>query len=578
MSAKPGNTEESKKSVQSFLEVEAKFSVPQSLPTPELTALPGVESISTTRKESLSAIYYDTKDLRLTRAKITLRRRTGGHDDGWHIKLPGAAGRMELHAELGQPVDGVYTVPSQLLTHVRSIIRNFPVEPIAQVDNQRTEQLLVDATGAAHAEFCDDHVTARSFLPGGKQSSWREWEIELAGDLAGSDEGTSFMNAATEHFIASGAQVSASPSKLTSALGDSLDNAPLPPSLLKPDVNKKSAAAAVIKALAANRNKLVEYDPKVRADEWDSIHQMRVATRELRSHMETFHGIIGGDKVAHVEAELKVLANILGSARDAEVVEQRWQSLLAAEDSGVLDETTRNHIANDMGREYARAHRKVVAALDSDRYLDLLNSLDELLAQPPVSASSQAEHSDTTGDECESEEDKAPNKKKAKPTKGEKSKKSKKATKDIEYVLAAHLDEAYQRLLKRHRKASKNWNNDELSLHEREAYFHDVRKAAKKLRYAAEAAGSATKLKTKGLYAASKKMQSLLGDFQDSVTSREKLLRLARSARRRGEDTFGYGVLYERERTTGLDALEDYEACMKDIKQAYKSLNKQLKK
>src|SRR5699024_3825895 len=197
MSAKPGNTEESKKSVQSFLEVEAKFSVPQSLPTPELTALPGVESIRTTRKESLSAIYYDTKDLRLTRAKLTLPRRTGGHDDVWHFTWPGAAGRIELHAELGQPVDCVYTVHSQLLTHVRSIIRNFPVEPIAQVDNQRTEQLLVDATGAAHAEVCDYHVTARSFLPGGKQSSWREWEIELAGNLAGSDEGTSFIHAAT---------------------------------------------------------------------------------------------------------------------------------------------------------------------------------------------------------------------------------------------------------------------------------------------------------------------------------------------------------------------------------------------
>src|SRR5699024_12073853 len=168
---------------------------------------------------------------------LALSRGTAGREDGWLLMLPGAAGRIELHAELGQPVDRVYTVPTQLLTHVRSIIRNLPVEPIVQVDNQRTEQLLVDATGAAHAEFCDDHVTARSFLPGGKQSSWREWEIELAGDLAGSDEGTSFMHAATEHFIASGAQVSASPSKLTSALGDSLDDAPLPPSLLKPYVN-----------------------------------------------------------------------------------------------------------------------------------------------------------------------------------------------------------------------------------------------------------------------------------------------------------------------------------------------------
>src|SRR5699024_12711951 len=107
------------------------------------------------------------------------------------------------------------------------------------------------------------------------------------------------------------------------SLGDSINNAPPTTSLLKPDGNKKTSAAAVIKALAANRDKLLEYEPKVRADEWDSIHQMRVATRELRSHMETFHGIIGGDKVAHIEAELKLLASILGLARDAEVVDKR---------------------------------------------------------------------------------------------------------------------------------------------------------------------------------------------------------------------------------------------------------------
>ncbi|NWO07391.1 MAG: CHAD domain-containing protein, partial [Alteromonadaceae bacterium] len=103
-------------------------------------------------------------------------------------------------------------------------------------------------------------------------------------------------------------------------------------------------------------------------------------------------------------------------------------------------------------------------------------------------------------------------------------------------------------------------------------------KAAKKLRYAAEAAGSATKLKTKGLYAACKDMQSVLGDFQDSVTSRDKLLHLAQATRRRGEDTFGYGLLYQRERAIGLEALEDYERSMKSIKQAFKPLKKQIEK
>ncbi|MGO2777140.1 CYTH and CHAD domain-containing protein [Corynebacterium casei] len=603
----------SAKSAKSFLEVEAKFSVSESLPTPAITELPGVAAVGETRSESLSAIYYDTEDLRLTRAKVTLRRRTGGHDDGWHIKLPSTLGRTEIRMELGEPVDGAYTVPQELLTHVRSIIRNHPVEPIAQVDNQRTEQVLVDAEGNPRAEFCDDNVTAWSLLPGGEQTSWREWEVELSGELPGTEEGTAFIRTATRQFITAGARVSSSPSKLASALGNSINNAPLPPSMITPDVDEQSPAAAVVKALAANRDKLVQYDPKVRADEWDSVHQMRVATRELRSHMETFHGIIGGPEIARIEDELKLLASILGVARDAEVVEERWQSLLAAEDSDTLDDATREHIANDMGREYSRAHRKVVAALDSDRYLELLDSLDNLLANPPVEtpeaefpeavpevipadaepteeplalANAEADAVEAEAVETESDEvsekvsetvsDPAPLSKKEEKAAAKQA--AKDAAKEMEQVMAAHLAKAYEKLLKRHKKAVKNWDNEELTLHEREEYYHDMRKAAKKLRYAAEAAGSATKLKTKGLYAACKDMQSVLGDFQDSVTSRDKLLHLAQAARRRGEDTFGYGLLYQRERTIGLEALEDYERSMKSIKQAFKPLKKQIEK
>src|SRR5699024_3170168 len=134
------------------------------------------------------------------------------------------------------------------------------------------------------------------------------------------------------------------------------------------------------------------------------------------------------------------------------------------------------------------------------------------------------------------------------------------------------------KLLKRHKKATINWDNDKLTLHEREDYYHDMRKAAKKLRYAAEAARSATILKTKGLYAACTEMQSVLGDVQHSVISRDKLLHFATSASRRGEDTFGDGLLYQRERAIGLEALKDYESAMKAINEAFKPLKKQMDK
>jgi CHAD domain-containing protein len=44
-----------------------------------------------------------------------------------------------------------------------------------------------------------------------------------------------------------------------------------------------------------------------------------------------------------------------------------------------------------------------------------------------------------------------------------------------------------------------------------------------------------------------KKLQSLLGDHQDSVVSREHLAEQAEAAHNAGEDTFTYGLLYQRE-------------------------------
>ena len=604
-------------STSTFLEVEAKFAVPDTAVVPDLTRLSGIDSIASTRTHRMSAIYYDTADLRLTRSKITLRRREGGDDDGWHIKLPGIAGRLEIHAPMGEMVDGRYEVPEDIVAQVRALVRREELHPIAQVDNERVESILAAADGTPVAEFCDDHVSAWSLLPGGAHTSWREWEVELAGDSPSTAVGNPLLLSATQLFIGAGARVSSSPSKLAMALGDSVSSADMPPFLVDPDIDPESPAAAVIAALKLNRDKLHEYDPKVRRDEWDSVHQMRVATRELRSHMETFNGILGGEDLEYIESELKLLAAMLGHARDAEVVEERFLQLLDSEDSDVLDETTREHLRHDMGAEYRRAHRRVIATLNSDRYLNLLDAIDKLLADPPVAgAHVHLPEPQAVGSEPITEEDVAADLQMgaeggagqpvmevstdgADPEEDTTDEAARmvaegspvedpgaditdahhaQTPEEVEAILSEHLDDAYRRLMKRHRKAVENWDNTELSLHQREEYFHEMRKSAKKLRYAAEAVGAATELKTKRLYNACKAMQSSLGDFQDAVTSRDKLVQMADAARRRGEDTFGYGLLYQRERNLGLKSLEEYSEEVKAITSAYERLMKSVKK
>ena len=75
----------------SAVEVEAKFRVhpPFGLPT-LIGERTGAASVDPVREEQLSAVYWDTSDLRLAREGITLRHRSGegAGKDGWHLKLP----------------------------------------------------------------------------------------------------------------------------------------------------------------------------------------------------------------------------------------------------------------------------------------------------------------------------------------------------------------------------------------------------------------------------------------------------------------------------------------------------------
>ena len=127
----------------------------------------------------LEAVYFDTPDLDLLRRGVTLRRRTGGEDAGWHVKVPRAQGdRTELRHPLGR---AVRSVPSAVVDEVRAIVRDRALAPVATVTTHRTEYALVTDLGVV-ATLCDDRVTADSAHGGGGRTTWREWELEVAED------------------------------------------------------------------------------------------------------------------------------------------------------------------------------------------------------------------------------------------------------------------------------------------------------------------------------------------------------------------------------------------------------------
>jgi inorganic triphosphatase YgiF len=153
------------------LEVERKYDVGPDTPLPDL-AVGWV--VRPAERFALDATYLDTTDLALRTARTTLRRRTGGHDAGWHLKVPAGADRQELRLPLSADV------PGQLAALVDAQAQGRPLEPVAHLATDRTVHVLCDASGAPVAEVADDRVCARR-LPDGPELRWREWEVELLG-------------------------------------------------------------------------------------------------------------------------------------------------------------------------------------------------------------------------------------------------------------------------------------------------------------------------------------------------------------------------------------------------------------
>src|SRR5271166_1273338 len=160
-------------------ETEIKYDSPQGAVLPKLDKLPQIAGARGPEMEQLEAEYYDTSDLRLIRAGITLRRRRGGHDEGWHLKLPaGADTRREIQLPLGGEDSGV---PAEFAELVRVHTRSEPVRPVALLTTIRQRLVLVDKAGHSLAEVAADNVRAQRLVDGDAATTWDEVEVELTG-------------------------------------------------------------------------------------------------------------------------------------------------------------------------------------------------------------------------------------------------------------------------------------------------------------------------------------------------------------------------------------------------------------
>jgi inorganic triphosphatase YgiF len=129
------------------------------------------------QERRLEAVYYDTPNLRLLAEGVTLRRRTGGEDAGWHLKLPvGADHREEVRLPLTR---ARAHPPDELACLVRAFARGIPMGPVAELRTHRRGWGSRDDAGVLMAELVVDEVIGRVIGPEENESAWREVEVEL---------------------------------------------------------------------------------------------------------------------------------------------------------------------------------------------------------------------------------------------------------------------------------------------------------------------------------------------------------------------------------------------------------------
>jgi CHAD domain-containing protein len=489
------------------LEVERKFDVVGSSVSPSFDGLASVARVERSPAQQLDAVYFDTPDHDLAAHRITLRRRTGGSDAGWHLKLPaGPDARTEMHEPLAE--GDADDVPEALRDVVLAIVRDRPLAPVARISTSRTIDMLYGADGRPLAEFCDDQVTAQA-AHGDDDQRWREWELELA---EGGDR--ELLDRLTNRLLDAGAVHAGHGSKLARVLGtgsgdeDSGADEPAPPT------------DPIHLAVAEQVDELLVWDRAVRADVYDSVHQMRVTTRKIRSLLQSAEGAFGITDDAWILDELRQLAAILGVARDAEVLAERYERELDGLPAELVRGPVRERLVDGAKRRYESGLRRSLIAMRSQRYFRLLDALEALVAIPPAPTQpGQPERGPVT------------------------------------------LDAAYRKVRKAAKAADKA---DEEADHD-EA-LHRIRKRAKRLRYTASATGA------RAVSDRAKKVQTLLGDHQDSVVSRTHLSKEASTAHAAGEDTFTYGLLYQLEDDVARRAVEQLGKALKKLD---KSVRKQ---
>jgi CHAD domain-containing protein len=417
-----------------------------------------------------ASTYHDTADRRLARLGITLRRRVENGVSLWQLKLPRAEGRLELE-EPGGPG----ALPEPLAKLLAGVLHDTPLEEAATLRTRRSGKRV--AIGGGTVEATLDEV---SLLVGGRaDDTFSELELELVDGDAGA------LAEVERAVVGAGAEEADQRPKLMRYLDVEPESAP---------GSDGRAIDHVQARLQAQHRALLRHDPGTRVgDDPEDLHDLRVAVRRLRALLRAADSLLVPEWSQPLRDELKWLGGELGPARDLDVLLAHLRAEAERLDGGA-DQLAFAEVLQRLEAERAGARERLLAALESERYLALLAALEAAGLAPHVRA------------------------------------------------LDAPLDELagreFGRLAKAVRALGDDPDDDEL---------HRVRIKGKRARYAAELAEPVQGKRAASFLRRAKAFQDVVGEHQDAVVAENRLRAIAAELAS-AEAVLATGRIVERER------------------------------
>jgi CHAD domain-containing protein len=254
---------------------------------------------------------------------------------------------------------------------------------------------------------------------------------------------------------------------------------------------RPSAGDLLRRAISLSVVSLIQHDPVIRLDrDPEGVHKARVATRRLRSHLQTFGSLVDSEWAGSLRSELDWLGSVLGPARDGDVLLRRMRDRVA--DLPDPEAQAAAEALESLAGARAGSHRQLLEAMNGERYARLVERLASASREPRL---------------------------------------TREADRPARTVLPM-VKKRWSSLRRRVRRSGQPPTDAEL---------HRIRISAKRCRYAAEVVEPIVGKPARAFARAAAELQTELGEHNDSVVARRWLHGWA--AGRSGLGAFSAGML-----------------------------------